>query len=508
MHKQLVGEGTILLKSSSFEKLVGTRLGNYRVERLIEKHKWGPSFGATTATGKSYVIRFVGFPANDAPVHMTADSRIVYLGRFQQEASLIATLQHPHILPLLDYGSYQGMPYLVYPDVPLVSLRALLGQQMPTDVVSIGRYLYQIASALEYAHEHAVLHRNLSTQNIFLQNNRQLLVGEFGVLRIHELSLADLAGSGKQPYVGSSESSAPEQLLGKPVDAYTDIYALGAVLYRLLAGHPPFEGKTREEVARQHLYARVPSLSTWRPGLPVELDHMIAKAMSKEPLGRFSQPGAFVEAYYQIVAPDELERLPGGAAESLEDDTMLSRGALQHLLRSNAPRSNKLSHAPAKGTQWNMRRRRVVTALATTGTVVVAGLLATRVLGIDLARLLSIKQPDRPVAEATMTLGNGHQVRAADIALNSAQTFPLANKTNPGVLVHLPDNRFVAFDAMCTHAGCSVHYEAPQRLLVCPCHGSAFDPAQNAAVVQGPATSPLTPIPITVNPDGIISIKT
>lgn len=282
------------------EQFIGATLGNYRLEQLIEQSKWGPVFLASSRTGISYVIRFVGthFQKNE----LDTDAHIVFLGRFQQEANQAANLQHPHILPLLDYGNYRSIPYLVYPFVPLTSLRSLLRQNVPTDLNSVDRYLDQIASALEYAHQHAVIHRNLSTACIYVQANRQLVVGEFGLMRMYELSRQDNQQAARS-FSGSSEFSSPEQLLGKPVDAYTDIYAIGAVLYRLLTGHPPFNGKTREEVTRQHLYAEVPSLKMWREELPNGIDRIITKAMAKEPMQRYHQPVILAQSYHQIVAP-------------------------------------------------------------------------------------------------------------------------------------------------------------------------------------------------------------
>ncbi len=469
---------------ASLEKLTGAVLGSYRLEKLIEQSKWGPVFLASTKTGTSYVVRFVD--AQNARSEDAADARdthIVFLGRFQQEANLVVTLQHPHILPLLDYGNYRGAPYLVYPSVPLTPLRSLLAQNVPADLASIGRYLDQIASALEYAHQHAVIHRNLSTSCIFMQANRQLAVAEFGLMRIHELSRQETPQTDGYSFDGSSESSAPEQLLGKPVDAYTDIYALGAVLYRLLTGHPPFTGKTREEVVQRHLYAEVPSLKTWRNGLPAGLDDIIIKAMAREPMQRYRQPIAFAQAYHKIIAPNE----PYSLLIAPPPDARVQ------------PPVNKK----------NMVSRRGLFSLLAGGVVIVGGaaLLSVKILQRDATpgATSTATVSSNPVKTDTGGAGGRTIGRTSAIAVNSATTFPIANQKNPGVLIHLRDNKFVAFDSTCTHAGCSVSYDPQDSLLKCPCHDAFFDPAKGAAVVQGPAPTPLAPIKISVHADGTIT---
>ncbi len=496
-----------MVEPSPFEKLIGTTLGSYRLDQLVERNKIGPVFLASAKMGAAGIVRFL-----DAPADLDSHVRIVYLGRFQQVANQISALQHPHILPLLDYGVYQGLPYLVYPRASLVALRSILARKGSLDVLTAGSYLKQIASALEYAHRHAVLHRNLSTNCIFMQDNKQLVVAEFGLMHMLELGGEVQAGRARasQPYGGSSESSAPEQVLGRPADTYTDMYALGSVLYRLLTAHPPFTGKTLDEILQQHLHASPPPLATWRSDLPAALDQLFARALAKEPAQRFQHPQELVRAYYQIVAPNELP----GLALPVE-----GRGAAPLAAECTGPRASAKVAAVQPPRDAQLSRRSVVTLLAAGGgVVVVAGAV---VLG---SHLLSGAAPSGATTSSTTQAGaaapaatQGAATRtapaakgdilahASDLPLNSATTFPIPNHQNPGVLIHLADNRFVAFDSTCTHAGCPVSYNQQDKLLECPCHGASFDPAKNAAVVQGPAQTPLAPIKIVVGADGTIT---
>ncbi|GAC1358405.1 MAG: hypothetical protein NVSMB44_06100 [Ktedonobacteraceae bacterium] len=535
--------------------LIGVLIGNYRVERLVEEGKWGPVFQVYAKNGMRYLLRFSEHLAVDGADEHLAAARLVFLGHFQHEASLIAMLQHPHILPLLDYGNFHGWPYLVYPHLSLSSLDDILrgqsGQigQCPLPLATVSEYLYQITSALEYAHGRGILHRNLSTACIYIQpetllsqsvqsdmqfnasyippmlptssasphtstlaSERQasgrVIVAEFGLRRIIELGRSDLRAGidadGVQPrptYDGSIEASAPEQLLGQPVDAYTDIYACGVILYRMLTGHAPFEGETRAEVARQHLYVQVPPLHMWRKDVPGALNGVLKKALEKDPTQRYRRPSELARAYQRAIA---LPLVP----EPTPTDVVASRLSI-----GERPQTGRA--------QSIVSRRRLFVLAGAAGAVVVASVLAgTHMLQGQPAStsrtVPSVPQPASVQPQPTQGAQSAVQpaapgqkvlVHTTDIPVNGTKAFAIANQQQPGLLVRLTATNFVAFDSTCPHAGCAVGYNEQTRLLECPCHGATFDPARKAAVVSGPAQSPLAAINIQVHPDGTITRK-
>jgi serine/threonine protein kinase len=289
--------------SSTFEQLVGTTLGNYRLEQLNGQSRMGPIFLVRTdKASTTFLLHILAGSMNLAP-----KDRESYLERFQYQASQIATLQHPYILPLLDYGAYRGLSYLITPHIQMRSLHTRLAKSGPLDVLTVGRYVDQIATALEYAHEHGVLHGSLSVDCIFIRLDGHLVVADFGVRSLLELNRQYAS---QDLSYEQSEGAAPEQLLGKTVGTYTDVYALGAVLYHLLTGFPVFAGSAPDELVQQHLYASVPPLTQWRSDLPAGLYSIIARALAKNPAQRFHQPGALANAYHRIVLPNNQIRVP------------------------------------------------------------------------------------------------------------------------------------------------------------------------------------------------------
>lgn len=492
----------------SFDRLAGTTLGTYHLEQLIEQSEAGPIFLASKGSPKTlYRLRILAVPAD-----LSAEDRIVYLGRFQQEANQVAALQHLHILPLSDYGNDKGMPYLVSPHLPMKSLRVLLTQSEPMNIRTVGLYLDKITAALEYAHQQAILHRNLTAYSIFIQSDEQLVVADFGVMHMLELSRSPLE---RKHLYETSEGSAPEQILGQPVDTYTDVYALGAVVYRMLTGQRVFKGPTRDEMIEQHLHAPLPSLANAKSlasngSLVPALDKLLARAMAKDPKHRFQQPAALANAYYQIIAPNDLARTPFVIASPTPvADPSSSKGSTP--LSSSSPMLRKTDRGARSRTSISRRQLIIAgggTAAAVAALAVFGGHLLTPSTSSTLpATTNQGGSPSTPSSNPPTTPSSGTQVlaRTSDVPQNSAKTFAIENSNNPGILCHLSDNRFVAFDSTCTHASCAVDYNSQSKLLACPCHGALFDPAKNAAVVQGPAPTPLTPIKISVNSNGTIT---
>lgn len=310
----------------SLHELSGATVGHYRLDQLIESDTKGAVFEARSLTGDAtYRIRIL--PVHE---HGTPEASSLYLGRFQQLAHDIAALHHPYILALLDYGSYHGMPYLVSPQVAGPSLSTQMAQGGAMDLLMAGRYLDQISAALEYAHEHGVFHRNLTGDCIYPNHEGHVVVADFEIRRLIELS-----GRVEQPLLANppnpaAEAYVPEQLLGQSVDASSDVYALGCLLYQMLTGHPVFTGETRREIVEQHLHAAAPPLRRWRAGLPAGLENVVARALARDRGQRFRHPGELANAYRQLVTqpgsgePFLLTQRPGVSAVRRADGSLVA----------------------------------------------------------------------------------------------------------------------------------------------------------------------------------------
>jgi len=223
--------------------------------------------------------------------------------RFVREIRVTGNLAHPHIVPLFDSGQADGFLYYVMPYVPGKSLRQRLEREKQFSLEEACRITAEVADALDYAHRHGVVHRDIKPENILVSEGHAL-VADFGVSRA--LAAAEkgdrLTETGLA--VGTLHYMSPEQAAGdRDVDGRADIYALGCVLYEMVAGVPPFQGATAESVLRQHLLETPRPLAAFRPGVPAEMERAVATALAKVPADRWPSGAAFAAALQGAGAP-------------------------------------------------------------------------------------------------------------------------------------------------------------------------------------------------------------
>ncbi len=212
--------------------------------------------------------------------HYTDDAD--YVERFRREARAVAQLAHPNIVTVIDRGEQDGRQFIVFEYVDGENLKELVNREgaLPVrDAVELG---LQMARALGYAHERGIVHRDVKPQNVILNEDGRAKVTDFGIARSLDVEGVTQTGT----VLGTSDYIAPEQAQGQVVDAQTDVYSLGVVLYELLTGEVPFGGESFVAVAMQHVNDPAPSILERRGDVPPRLDLVVQRAMAKRPEDR------------------------------------------------------------------------------------------------------------------------------------------------------------------------------------------------------------------------------
>jgi serine/threonine protein kinase/Rieske Fe-S protein len=708
------------MQTLSVDQLVGQTLGSYRVERLLGQGR----LNAVYLARNLFEQRTDALTIYLVPERFSLEARQRFLVRFLKEAAAVSSLKDQHILPVCEYSEHGGFPYLVTPYMTNGSLADVVKQQGHCSFTDVMNILEQVGSGLEYAHRRGHIHGMLRPSNIVLSNDGSMLVAGFGLMHMLQMSGIDQTNrpyahllSVVETFMIAPEYVAPEIVQGQAIDKRSDVYALGAILFELLSGRPPFTGEGTMEVAMQHVNQPAPSLRSVAPDVPVALASVINQALERDPERRFQRVSELVEAFVQVskgvtgelstnttgrqfaqrlnsskgatgeqqtgswqllppIVTGKLGSVPSSSSTTLQmgDRPRKSSGLTgsvpvqrvpapaptkapaQVRLPQNAPaparvpqepRIQPMAAAPAparpepvkpepakpesakselakqesgpngiqpfdwwsmpgqfqdissvpkppkessstreaapnvpgeaaparsaepvrsQGTlrlsdidaadPWGMdmdpmmssssrqasrsrskrrsggiQRRQVVALLVGGGVLAVGGGVAfaltsqmgahqqatatahTTTTGVPASKsstttTTTITNTKTTIAgnkQTTTAVHTGTVVAQSSIPINSSVDFTNPATGRSDILMHLPNGQFVAYDRACTHQQVLINYDPNTHMMVCPLHGSIFDPANNGKVIQGPAVAPVATVPIKVSADGTVT---
>jgi Tol biopolymer transport system component/tRNA A-37 threonylcarbamoyl transferase component Bud32 len=223
------------------------------------------------------------------------------LKRFEREARALVKLSHPNIVKIIDYGEFEGQPFLVMPYFRGGTLKDLM-QEKPIFYQEAARLLSPIAQALSYAHQAKIIHRDIKPANILTDESGNPMLTDFGIAKILDDEMS-LNLTGTSAVVGTPEYMAPEQVSNHTVDHRADIYALGVVFYEMVTGRKPFQADTPVAVLFKHVSDPLPRPSSFVPNLPEDVEYFLFKALAKRPKDRYQDMAVFYTGLQKLLKP-------------------------------------------------------------------------------------------------------------------------------------------------------------------------------------------------------------
>ena len=353
-------------------------IGRYKIKKRLGHggmatvyHAYDPQFGRDVA------IKVLPPESLDNPMMQA---------RFEREARTIASLEHPAIVPVYDFGQENGQPYLVMRLMTGGTLVARL-QQGPLATSEVARILERIGSALDEAHKRGVIHRDLKPGNILFDQYGDAYLSDFGIVRL-TTSQTDLTGAGS---LGTPGYMSPEQIQGEGVDNRTDIYALGVIAFEMLTGKPPFAADSPAMVLVKQMTEPLPRIGAIKPDLSSQYDDVFERTLSREPTERPATAGELIELLVAAAhsSRQAAELLAAAARSAVRQEPAVPRPmaaagapATTEPPESDAPEEITTPISPA-GQLASKRRRPLTLWLLGAGVVlvvVVSGLLLLNLL--------------------------------------------------------------------------------------------------------------------------------
>jgi Protein kinase domain len=278
-------------------------LGTCTLEHMIGRGGMGAVFLAQ----QSRPVRTVAAKVVIPPEGVDDDDRRIYFERFRREADTVARLEHKNILPVFEYDEAvvagEQLAYLVMPYIRGGTLRERMDEmrreRKQFDLNTISSYISQVADALSYAHSLGVIHRDVKPANLLFHSDGRLLLSDFGIVRLSAMPALTTVGN----FLGTAEYASPEQASGSDLDARSDIYALGCILFELLTGYVPFSGSNPFAILSKHISDPVPSIKNRRPDLSPAIEFVVKKALAKNPQDRYQNANEMAADLQAAISP-------------------------------------------------------------------------------------------------------------------------------------------------------------------------------------------------------------
>ncbi|HEU5230007.1 MAG TPA: FHA domain-containing serine/threonine-protein kinase [Ktedonobacteraceae bacterium] len=250
-------------------------------------------------------------------MHIELSNEEELLARFQREAHILLNLNDPHVVRIIDYGNDNNTHYIVMDYIDGQNLKYHMLQEGQMDPLHAFNYVHQIAEGLDAAYKQGVVHRDIKPQNILINSNDMVKITDFGLARSRET----VTLTQSNVFMGTAYYISPEQAeSGRSADTRSDLYSVATVLFEMLTGRPPYEGETAVDIVIKHMNDKVPSACRLRPGLPIEVDYFLQKALAKSPADRYATPREFIVALEQlqerVQAMPPVERVARSESES------------------------------------------------------------------------------------------------------------------------------------------------------------------------------------------------